>query len=87
MAIGGPAAKLEQLRFAARNEGRERLGSVLQDTRWNELRELARAAGLRVRKEDKAWMPVGDLRAALLEHLAPERSAVALEITWYLFLF
>ena len=51
MAIGGPAAKLEHLRFEARNKGREWLDSALQDTRWHEVRELAQAAGLRVRKE------------------------------------
>ena len=44
------------------------------------MRELAQAAGLRVRKQDNlSWMSVGDLRAALLEHLAPERSAAAEE--------
>ena len=74
MAIGGPAAKLEQLRFEARSNGREWLGSVLQDIKRDELRELARAAGLRVKREDNVWMSVGELRAALLEHLAPERA-------------
>ena len=32
-----------------------------------------------MRKEDKSWVSVGDLRAALLEHLAPEQSAAAEE--------
>ena len=74
----GRAAKLEQLRLEARSKGREWLGSVMQDIKRDEVRELARAAGLRVRKEDNvAWMPVGELREALLEHLAPERSAAA----------
>ena len=59
---------------------------MLQDIKVKEVRELARAAGLRVRQADNvSWMSVGDLRAALLEHLAPERSAVPLELTWYLF--
>ena len=48
------------------------------------MRELARAAGLRVKREDNAWMSVGELRAALLEHLAPERSAVPSELARHL---
>ena len=73
MAIRRPAAKLEQLRGGARSKGRDWLGATLQDCKRDEVRELARAAALRVRKDDNvAWMSVGDLRAALLEHLAPE---------------
>ena len=82
--IGGRAAKLEQLRLEARSKGREWLGSALDDVKWNEVRELARAAGLRVRREDNvAWMPVGELREALLEHLAPERSLASQEFAGY----
>ena len=44
------------------------------------MRELARAAGLRARTEDKAWLPVGELRKAVLEHLAPERNTVPAEL-------
>ena len=73
MTLGGEAAKLQQLRSAARSNGRESLGIVLQDIKFKEVRELARTAGLRVRQADNvSWMSVGDLRAALLEHLAPE---------------
>ena len=76
--IGERAAKPEQLRLEARSKGRKWLGSVMGDMKWNEVRELARAAELPVRKEDNvAWMPVGELHEALLEHLAPERSAAA----------
>ena len=80
MAIGGPAAKLEQLRCEARSNGCEWLGSALQDIKRDEVRELARAAGLRVKNEDKVWISVGELRAALLEHLAPERAAASEEL-------
>ena len=83
MAIGRPAAKLEQLRGGARSNGPEWLGSALQDVKVDEVRELARAAGVRVRNEAKVWIAVGDLRAALLEHLAPEGAAASEELAWY----
>ena len=55
--------QLEQVRGDAGSNGPEWLGSALQDIKRDELRELARAAGLRVRKDDNvAWMSVGDLR-------------------------
>ena len=54
MALGAPAAKLEQLRGDAGSNGREWLGSVLEDIKRDEVRELARAAGLRVKTENKS---------------------------------
>ena len=84
MALGGPAAKLEQLRLEGRSRGREWLGSLIQDIKRDEVRELARAAGLRARTEDKAWVPVGELRKAVLEHLAPERNTVPSELARHL---
>ena len=69
--------QLEQLRCGARSKGREWLGSALQDINWKEVRELAQAAGLQTRYEDSnhSWMSVGDLRAALLEHVETEPAA------------
>ena len=69
------AAKLAQLRGDAASNGREWLGSALQDVSRKDVREFAQAAGLRVRKAGSdTWLSVGELRAALLEHLAPQRS-------------
>ena len=69
------AAKLAQLRGDAASNGREWLGSALQDVNRKDVREFAQAAGLRVRKAGSdTWLSVGELRAALLEHLAPQRS-------------
>ena len=65
------AAKLAQLRGDAASNGREWLGSALQDVNRKDVREFAQAAGLRVRKAGSdTWLSVGELRAALLEHLA-----------------
>ena len=47
----------------------------MDKTQRKELCQLARAGALRVRREDTAWMSVGELREALMELLAPERSA------------
>ena len=85
--IGGRAVKLEQLRLEARSKGREWLGSVMQGIKWDEVRELALAAGLRVRTEDKAWMPVGELRKALVEHIASPHSAVPSELARQILFF
>ena len=69
------AAKLAQLRGDAASNGREWLGSALQDVNRKDVREFAQAAGLRVRKAGSdTWLSVGELRAALLEHLAPQQS-------------
>ena len=73
---GARRVQLEQLRGEARRNGPKWLGSALQDVNWKDVRELAQAAGLRVRKDGTdTWLSVGELRAALLEHLAPQRSA------------
>ena len=87
MAIRAPWARLAKLRSEARSAEREWLRSALQDIKRDDLRELAQAAGVQTRYEDNhSWMSVGDLRAALLEHLAPARSAVPLELPWHLLL-
>ena len=85
MAIRAPWARLAKLRSEARSAEREWLRSALQDIKRDEVRELAQAAGLRVRADDNVtWLSVGDLRAALLEHLAPARWAVPLQLLWHL---
>ena len=74
---GGLAAKLENLRSEAHSRGLEWLRSEMDNTKSAEVRQLAQAAGLRVRREDKvSWVLAGELREALVEHLAPARFAV-----------
>ena len=85
-AVSFGASKLEQLRLEARRRGCEWLSSTMHDIKPDELRALAQAAGLRVRRDDKAWMSAGELREALVLHLAPERSSAPEEFTG-LFLF
>ena len=80
MASTRTAATLKRLRALARDHGPERLKSALLDYKRDEVRDLAQAAGLRVRKDGTAtWLPVGELRTALLEHLAPSRAAAPQE--------
>ena len=87
MVIPAPWARLVKLRSEARSAERKWLRSALQGMKRDEVRELAQAAGLRVRADDNVtWLSVGNLRAALLEHLAPARSAVPLELPWHLLL-
>ena len=76
MASARTAATLKRLRALARNHGPERLKSALLEYKRDEVRDLAQAAGLRVRTDGNVtWLPVGDLRTALLDHLAPPRDA------------
>ena len=73
---GARRAQLERLPGVGRDHGPEELRSKLQDLSWKDVRESAQAAGLRVRKDGtRTWLPVGELRTALLEHLEPQRSA------------
>ena len=73
---GARRAQLERLRVVGRDQGPEELRSKLQNLNWDEVRELALEAGLRVRTDGNVtWRPVGELRTALLDHLAPQRSA------------
>ena len=77
---GARRAQLERLRGVGRDNGPEELRSKLQNFNRDEVRELALEAGLRVRKDGTAtWLPVGELRTALLEHLAPSRAAAPQE--------
>ena len=87
MTIRAPWVRLAQLRSGGRRAEREWLRSVLQQMKRDEVRDLAQEAGLRVRTDDNVtWLSVGDLRAALLEHLAPARWAVPLQLLWHLLL-
>ena len=51
-----------------------------------DVRELAQAAGLRVRTDGNVtWLSVRELRAALLEHLAPQRAVASEEFGLFFF--
>ena len=85
---GARRAQLERLRGVGRDHGPEELRSKLQNFNRDEVRELALEAGLRVRKDRTAtWLPVGELRTALLEHLEPQRSAAAEEFAAFVLCF
>ena len=71
------SSKLDHLRSEARSKGLKWLRSEMDNTKRDEVRQLAQAAGSRVRREDKAWLSAGELRETLVEHLAPSRSAPA----------
>ena len=86
MASARAAAKLERLRDEARGNGPEWLESSLQDFKREEVRELAQAAGFRVRKDGtRTWLSVGELRTALLEYLEPPRSVAPEEFGLFFF--
>ena len=74
---GTRRAQLERWRVEGRENGPDWLRSQLQDLSWQDVRASAQAAGLRVRKDGtRTWLPVGELRTALLEHLAtPDHAA------------
>ena len=74
---GAGRAQLERLRVEGRENGPDWLRATVQNLSWQDVRALAQAAGLPVRKDGtRAWLPVGELRTALLEHLAtPDHAA------------
>ena len=81
MASARTAATLQRLRGVARVNGPEGLRSALQDLSVKDVRELAQAVGLRVRTDGNVtWLPGGELRTALLEHLAPQGAAAPEEV-------
>ena len=60
--------------------GPEELRSALEELSAKVVRDVAQAAGLRVRKDGTAtWLRGDELREALLEHLAPQGSAAPQE--------
>ena len=78
---GARRAQLERLRGVGRDHGPEELRSELQNFNRDEVRELALEAGLHVRTDGNVtWLPVGKLRTALLDHLAPPRDAAPEEV-------
>ena len=82
--------QLEQLRRLVRTEERQWLGHVLQDKPEKEVRELAQAAGLQTMHKDgnnNSCVAVGELRAALLEHMFPEQPAAPEEMAFGFGLF
>ena len=81
--------QLEQLRRSVRTAERKSLGPVLQDMDGKEVRELAQAAGLQTMHKDSnnSWVAVGELRAALLEHMLPEPPAAPEEMAFGFGLF
>ena len=67
-----------------RSNGPEGLEAALQDFQREDVRELAQAADLRVRKDGtRTWLSVGELRAAVMEHLAPQRTVAPEEFGWF----
>ena len=67
-----------------RSNGPEGLEAALQDFQREDVRELAQAADLRVRKDGtRTWLSVGELRAALMEHLAPQQTVAPEEFGWF----
>ena len=64
------AAKLEELRLGAVSQGREWLSRSLEEMGKEELRVLATAAGVETRSGN-AWLPVAELRGALMKVLEP----------------
>ena len=77
---GARRAQLERLRALGRDQGPEKLRSALEELSVKVVRELAQAAGLRVRTDGNVtWLRGDELREALLEHLAPQGSAAPQE--------
>ena len=64
--------RLQELQNDAAGNGRDWLRECLADTPWVDLRKLAVAAGLEARPGNQ-WLPVGQLRAALLEAISPTK--------------
>ena len=72
---GGPTAQLEQLRVEARSRGVEWLHTAVAAVQRDELRKLVQAAGLPARGAGGGWLPVAELREALVKHLPPQARA------------
>ena len=61
--------RLQELRNDAASNGRDWLRECLADTPRDDLRKLAVAAGIEARRGHE-WLPVGQLRAALMEAIS-----------------
>ena len=62
--------RLQELRNDAAGNGRDWLRGCLADIPQDDLRKLAVAAGIEARP-GKQWLPVGQLRAAMVEAISP----------------
>ena len=70
------------MRVQGRENGTDWLRATVQNLSWKDVRALAQAAGLPVRQDgSRAWLPVGELRTALLENLSTPRDAAPEEVT------
>ena len=69
---GGPTAELEQLRVEARSRGVEWLLTAVSALKRDEVRKLAQAAGFPAHGAGGGWLPVAELREALVKHLGPD---------------
>ncbi|CAL1140615.1 unnamed protein product, partial [Cladocopium goreaui] len=68
-----PGVELQQLREEAAIRGPEWLLGAVAEMGRDHLREMSNAAGLPVRANSSSkWLPVSELREALLAYLAPE---------------
>ena len=69
-----------------RDHGPEALRSALKDLSAKAVRDLAQAAGLRVRTDGNVtWLRSDELRAAVLEHLTSEPQEFAAFVLCYVF--
>ena len=66
-----PTAELEQLRMTA-----------VDALKWDEVRKLAQAAGLPARGAGGGWIPVAELREALVKHLTPQALPATEAMVW-----
>ena len=75
----GHAAKLKHLRVEALDKGRDWLQREVARVDWQEVRQLAQAAGLQVRSggHGGTWLQVGAVREALVKHLEPQAMSIS----------
>ena len=68
-----PGAELQRLREEVSSRGPEWLIGALAEIGRDRLRDMCKAAGLRVKSADgKNWLAVRELREALLAYLVPD---------------
>ena len=74
------------MRGVGRDHGPEALRSALKDLSAMAVRDVAQAAGLRVRTDGNVtWLRSDELRAAVLEHLTSEPQEFAAFVLCYVF--
>ena len=68
-----PGAELQRLQEEVASRGLEWLKAALAEMDRDCLRDMCKSAGLPVRaSSSKRWLPVSELREALVAYLAPE---------------